>query len=71
VVAVIVKSIIRVYNIFMSKALNLMKSGGSASVPNTETPAVSTGKGGIPNSLKIKAAGTKDAPGVDKTVNKF
>lgn len=38
-----------------------MKSGGPASnVPNTETPAVSTGNGGIPASLKVKAAGQKE-----------
>ena len=43
----------------------------NAPVPTTETPAVSTGKGGIPASLKIKAAGTKNAPGKEKTVNYF
>lgn len=32
---------------------------------------VSTGKGGIPASLKIKAAGTVNSPGVEKTVNLF
>jgi hypothetical protein len=30
---------------------------------------VSTGGGGIPASLKIKAAGTKNAPGVERDVN--
>lgn len=54
----------------MGKAVNLMQGGGVAKkVPMTETPAVSTGNGGIPASLKIKAAGTKDAPGIAKTVN--
>lgn len=54
----------------MGKAVNLMTGGGAAkSVPNTETPAVSTGKGGIPASLKAKAAGSKPAPGIEKTVN--
>lgn len=28
-----------------------------------------TGKGGIAASLRVKNAGTKDAPGVEKTVN--
>lgn len=32
---------------------------------------VSTGKGGIPNSLKLKKAGTSNAPGVEKNVNQF
>lgn len=44
--------------------------------PNTagdkpESGPFSTGKGGIPASLKVKAAGTKDAPGKDKTVLEF
>jgi hypothetical protein len=44
----------------------------SKTVPNvkvTETPAVSTGKGGLPASLKIKAAGLKPTPGVEKINN--
>lgn len=54
----------------MGKAVNLMKSGGAPkSVPMTETPAVSTGNGGIPASLKAKAAGSKPSPGIEKTVN--
>lgn len=56
----------------MGNAVNLMQSGGVAkNVPMTETPAVSTGNGGIPASLKIKAAGSKSAPGVEKNVNAF
>jgi len=31
----------------------------------------STGKGGIAASLKVKKAGTQDAPGLEKTVNLF
>lgn len=37
----------------------------------TEGGLVSTGNGGIPKSLSIKAAGTKDAPGKEKTVLEF
>jgi hypothetical protein len=56
----------------MANAVNkYMHPGQGKPVKNGESPAVSTGKGGIPASLKVKAAGTKDAPGVDKTVNKF
>lgn len=40
-------------------------------VVKPDTPAVSTGGGGIPASLKVKAAGTKDAPGLEKNVNAF
>lgn len=36
---------------------------------SVETGAVSTGKGGLPASLKIKRAGTKDLPQIEKTVN--
>lgn len=47
--------------------------------PNPPTPPqvtgergpISTGNGGIKASLKVKAAGTKNAPGLDKTVNLF
>lgn len=54
----------------MANAVNkFMHPSSKASVKNGESPAVSTGKGGIPASLKVKAAGTKDAPGVDKSVN--
>lgn len=50
----------------MGKAVNIMKSGGAASnVPYVETPAVSTGNGGIPASLKIKAAGQKEGSPVN------
>jgi hypothetical protein len=41
----------------------------NAPVPVTESGAVSTGSGGIPASLKIKAAGTKNSPGVERDVN--
>jgi hypothetical protein len=33
--------------------------------------AASTGNGGIKTSLKVKAAGTKNTQGVEKTVNLF
>jgi hypothetical protein len=36
-----------------------------------EVGPVSTGKGGLKFTLKVKAAGTTNAPGVDKTVNLF
>jgi len=38
-------------------------------LPVTETPAVSSGNGGIKTSLKVKAAGAKNAPGLEKNVN--
>ena len=43
------------------------------SVPQkvVDTSTVTTGKGGIKAGLKIKNAGTKNAPGFDKTVNTF
>jgi len=44
---------------------------GVPNLPNYDCPPVSTGKGGIGYSLKLKARGTKDAPGIDKTVNGF
>ena len=34
-----------------------------------ERGPISTGNGGIKASLKIKAAGTKDSPGLEKNVN--
>lgn len=47
-------------------------SPAQVNLPGNDTGnPVSTGKGGIPASLKIKKAGTKDTPGVDKTVNEF
>lgn len=36
-----------------------------------EKGAVSTGNGGIPKSLQVKAAGNKNAPGLEKNVNAF
>jgi hypothetical protein len=36
-----------------------------------DSTPTSTGNGGIKASLKIKAAGTQDAPGLDKNVNQF
>lgn len=36
-----------------------------------DSSATSTGNGGIAASLKVKAAGTKNAPGADKNVNQF
>lgn len=46
--------------------------GGAPVQPQDVAPApVSTGNGGIPKSLKVKAAGTKDAPGLEKNVNAF
>jgi hypothetical protein len=48
---------------------------GSGSPKNVNLPGndqgnpVSTGSGGIPASLKIKAAGTKNSPGVERDVN--
>jgi hypothetical protein len=54
----------------MGKAVNLMMSGKAGGAKNNENGGpTSTGKGGIPNSLKVKAAGTKGAPGIEKTVN--
>jgi hypothetical protein len=47
------------------------KGTKKASIPSYDCPPVSTGKGGIPASLKVKAAGSKDAPGVEKKVNLF
>jgi len=53
-------------NTFMHPANN--KPNVPAENPNA---SISKGNGGIPASLKVKAAGTKDAPGVDKNVNQF
>lgn len=36
-----------------------------------ERGPISTGNGGIKTSLKVKAAGSMNTPGVDKTVNLF
>lgn len=47
------------------------QGGNSKPLKVVDTATVTTGKGGIPASLKIKAAGTKDAPGVEKNVNAF
>lgn len=38
---------------------------------NDKGNPVSTGNGGIKTSLRIKNAGCKDAPGLEKTVNLF
>ena len=43
----------------MGKAVNMMMSGKSGGVKNNESPAFSTGKGGLQNTLKVKAAGIK------------
>lgn len=54
-----------------------LKGGNSKSISGygdgtgTTVGPTSTGSGGIPKSLKIKAAGTKDAPGLEKNVNLF
>jgi hypothetical protein len=48
---------------------NKSVSQASAALPNASNP-VPTGKT-IDQSLKVKAAGTKDAPGVEKNVNCF
>ena len=45
----------------MGKAVDLMMSGGKASAKNIENSTVTTGNGGIPKSLQVKAAGTKPA----------
>lgn len=47
-------------------------SESRAALPgNDKGNPVSTGRGGIKASLRIKNAGCKDAPGVEKTVNLF
>jgi len=44
----------------------------NAALPgNDKGNPVSSGNGGIPASLRIKKAGTKDTPGTEKTVNTF
>lgn len=48
-----------------------LKGGNSQPLKVNNVGPTSTGKGGIPASLKIKAAGTKDAPGLEKNVNLF
>lgn len=46
------------------------KSGGnSKSLKVAENATITTGNGGIPASLKIKNAGTVNAPGLEKNVN--
>lgn len=47
-------------------------SRSRAVLPGDDTGnPVSTGRGGIAASLRVKKAGTKDAPGKEKTVNEF
>lgn len=36
-----------------------------------DTPAVSTGKGGLARSIRLKNQGIVESPGVEKNVNKF
>lgn len=48
------------------------KKGNNPNPPNPpqvtgERGPISVGNGGIPASLRIKAAGTKNAPGLEKT----
>lgn len=46
-------------------------SQSAPSIPVKNCGPTSLGNGGIPASLKVKAAGTKDAPGLEKNVNLF
>lgn len=47
------------------------KGNGKPKVETYDCGPASTGNGGIAKSLKIKAAGTKDAPGKEKSVLEF
>lgn len=47
------------------------KGTGNAKPETYDCGPASTGNGGIAKSLKIKAAGTKPAAGVEKDVNTF
>lgn len=55
----------------MGKAVNMMKGAPAKNVKNGETPATSTGKGGLQASLKAKAAGSTPPPSQIKNVNSF
>lgn len=47
------------------------KANVKPNIPSYDCPPVSTGNGGLAKSLKLKNAGTKNAPGNEKTVNLF
>jgi len=47
------------------------KGGNTAPLKVVDNATVTTGNGGIKASLKVKAAGTVNSPGLDKTVNLF
>ena len=54
-----------------ARGTRVIREGVAALPGNDKGNPVSTGRGGIPTSLRLKKAGTHDAPGTDKTVNLF